>query len=270
MANLQGPRKSTQGLQQAIISLNPSNLYMKRDPRSTDRAEIGTWLFNSVNKSAWYLGSITGGVSNWLQVTTSSGTGTFTGLSVTGLTTLVGPTYINYLGANDTYIGNSADTSAVYLKAGTGNMVIDGAPSTQIHIGQSLTTGIINIGGTSQTGTFTIAGGDAAQTINIANSSTGIKTVNIASGTVANVVNIGSITGAATTNIYGGTGGIGLVADYLELANLVRIYTGSGAPDNGLALAAGYLYINTAPTGALDRMFIATGPGAWTNFTTAA
>ena len=50
----------------------------------------------------------------------------------------------------------------------------------------------------------------------------------------------------------------------LVLPGPVNIYTGAGDPANGLAIQAGDMYIRTNPTGANDRLWIATGAGAWT------
>lgn len=52
----------------------------------------------------------------------------------------------------------------------------------------------------------------------------------------------------------------------INLPGPIQIITGAGVPGAGLALNAGDLYINTTPTGANDRLFIATGAGAWTFF----
>lgn len=150
MANLQGPRKSTQGLQQAIISLNPENLYMKRNPRSTDRAEIGTWLFNTAASTAWFLPSITGGVSNWMQVETGGSTGSFAALTSTGATTLA------TTGASVNTFGNVTGATSLALLVGTGGFSVTGVAGSVFTIGTGVTTGSIGIGNALTTGSLTM------------------------------------------------------------------------------------------------------------------
>lgn len=50
----------------------------------------------------------------------------------------------------------------------------------------------------------------------------------------------------------------------------MRIVSGAGAPAGALALVAGDMYIRSDPASAVTRLYIATGPGAWTNVTCAA
>lgn len=140
-----------------------------------------------------------------------------------------------------------------------------------ISIGDSMTTGSINIGGATQIGAIFIGASSASQTISIGNGATNPKTILIGtSGSSANLITMGSVSGAASTEIRAGTAGIYLNAPFVELPGPIFMYTGAGTPGNGLALHAGDVYINTTPTMATDRMFIATGAGAWTNVTCAA
>ena len=77
---------------------------------------------------------------------------------------------------------------------------------------------------------------------------------------------------ASTGDITIGTGDLNIntAGQGINLPGPIQIITGAGVPANGLALHAGDIYCNTTPTGATDRIFVATGVGAWTNVTCAA
>lgn len=59
-------------------------------------------------------------------------------------------------------------------------------------------------------------------------------------------------------------------APFVALPGPVYIYTGAGAPGNGLALHVGDMYINTTAASAVTRLYIATAASTWTNVTCAA
>lgn len=101
-------------------------------------------------------------------------------------------------------------------------------------------------------GNITIATPDAGTALSVSGATTAISAT------------AGDITiGAGDLNI--NTPGQGI-----NLPGPIQIITGAGVPANPLALQAGDMYINTTPTGATDRIFVATGVGAWTNVTCAA
>lgn len=144
----------------------------------------------------------------------------------------------------------------------------------------------VNIANGLDGNVVTIASGDntSAQVVSILNGASGANST-------LNIMNAASTAGTQTVNIMGslatrgGTINIGTGTDHdvniggagssqttinsgiLALPGPIFIYTGSGAPSNLLAVHAGDEYTNLTPTGANDRKFIATGPGAWTNFT---
>jgi hypothetical protein len=99
---------------------------------------------------------------------------------------------------------------------------------------------------------------------------TGTGTAAFAANATDHSTNVGSVTGASATTIQGGTAGITLTAPFVALPGPVYIYTGAGAPGNGLALHVGDMYINTTAASAVTRLYIATAAGAWTNVTCAA
>jgi fibronectin-binding autotransporter adhesin len=60
---------------------------------------------------------------------------------------------------------------------------------------------------------------------------------------------------------------LGTAATMLTLPGPVNIMTGAGAPASGLAVNVGDMYINTGASTTTTRLYIATGAGAWTYFT---
>ncbi len=186
------------GLSQALINEAPVPVQAKRAPTTADIGFLpGTIWVNLVAGTVYILTGVASNLATWLEV--SNGPGSFTTLTSTGATTLA------TTGASVNTFGNTTGATSLSLYAGTGNFLIDGAASTTITVGTSLTTGTISIGGSVQTGTLTIAGGTGAQTINIAAASTGVKTINIGSGAVANVITIGSQTAGAELFLSSGT-----------------------------------------------------------------
>lgn len=239
-------------------------------------ATIGTTLAVGTNLTV-------GGTSVMTGLTTLNG-----GLTVAGATLLNGGTVGIGTDANGntisistgavartTNIGVAGANVQTISIGGTGANVIAIA-NTQtagsLAIGTSMTTGTISIGGTGlQTGTISLAPGTGAQTVNIGTGGTGVKTIHIGDGAIGNIVTVGSTTAAAHTTIKGGTLGVSLNAAYVELVSgPTFIYSGAGAPGNGLAVQAGDLYIRTDPAGATSRIYVATAANTWTNVTCAA
>ena len=255
------------GLSDALPLLAPFPIKANRAPIAADKGyPVGQlWIYSAANE-IYVLTAIANNAANWELLTLAGGAGLFTSLTVSGAIDL------NTTGAAANIIGNNIGAGSLTLLTGTGGFTLDGAAATNYDIGAATIAGTITIGGVgASTGTITIAPGTGAQTVNIAASGTGAKSINIGATGSLNAIEIGSTTGASNTEIKGGTLGVTVNAPFLELINgPVFIYSGAGAPANGLALHAGDLYINTAPTGAADRIFVATGVGAWTNVTCAA
>jgi len=260
---------------------------------------------NSNGVNTWESGSGGSGIFSTLTVnpgptnlsTIGNGAVTIGNSSNTGAVTIaagVGGAAITANG-HAIVIGDTTVASSLALRAGTGNMTLSTSATGTITAGSAAMTGtitlgnstagqIINMGNAVNTGgqTINIASGNSgansavnilngaatagAQTLNIMASGGQAGFVNIANGAAANTVLMGSTTGAASTTLQAGTGGITLTAPFVALPGPVYIYTGAGTPGNPLALHAGDLYVNTTPTGAADRLFIATGVGAWTFF----
>lgn len=118
-------------------------------------------------------------------------------------------------------IGSVTGAAKVDILVGTGDFLLDGAATSDMIVGTSLTSGIIKVGGTAQTGTMTfgdssgvniveVGAGEGATTVNIAGGATAAKAVNIAVGAVANVIIMGSVSGAASISQLVGTGNFSL------------------------------------------------------------
>lgn len=290
------------GLTNALPNLAPYPIQAKRAPTTADTGyAIGTiWVEPALN-AVYILASVVNSQAEWVSV--SGGSGDFTSLTVNpGPTNITGLTNINVNGTGNTNIGSGTNSGDVTIGNAADNgfvdivspaLALDSAAAGLISIGASLTTGsisigsnemttgLITIGSTTQTGlgyislgisdatnTVFIASGTGNSTVNIANAASAHNTVAIASAATISTVTIGSTTSSSTTTINGGTGGIVHDAPFTALPGPVYIYTGSGAPNNALALHTGDLYINTTAATTTTRLYIATGAGAWTYFTT--
>ena len=280
-------------------SVFPRPIKANRDPvNGQDTAEIGQVLVNIVTGTPWMY------VQNnvWIQLEGAGGGGVFSTLTVNP-----GPTNLSTVGNGAVNIGNAANTGAITVTSGTGNVsfIIGGnvlnlgadAAANVVNLGsatagslttirggngtgvgasaiiiQSGNTGDIQVGGVNQTGTVYIGPNTTTGPINIGGIGAGTGTISIGVGTAARSINIG--TGAVANLITIGSATAGnittLASTITALPGPVYIYTGAGAPAGGLALHTGDLYINTTAASATTRMYIATGVGAWTNFTMAA
>lgn len=127
----------------------------------------------------------------------------------------------NSAAAHTVTIGSVTGAASLDLLVGTGNFSLDGAATSDLIVGASLTSGIITIGGTAQTGTMTlgdssgtnivqIGAGEGATTVAIAGGATAAKVVDIATGAIDNLVTIGTVTGAAQLDLLCGTGNFSL------------------------------------------------------------
>jgi len=236
-------------------------------------------------------GAVTiGNATNTGAITMSVGTGNFA-VNGNGNTIHIGTD----AAANGIVLGTTTNGATMFIAGGNGTgvgsaaIIMSTAAAGDIEIGTPTHTGTIYLGTSTAGDTVNIANGvnAGAQTVNISsgasgansivniltgNGTAGTQTANIVTGTRAGAVNIG--TGAAAHQITIGNANAGnlttLASPITALPGPVYIYTGAGAPANGLALHVGDLYINTTAATAATRMYIATAAGAWTNVTCAA
>jgi len=99
-------------------------------------------------------------------------------------------------------IGNETGASALNLKAGTGNIDIQGVAATTITIGDAAQTGAITIGASTATMTdLSLGTGVGAHTIHIGDG-----------GTAAQTVTIGSTSSTSAVTVQAGTGDLALTS----------------------------------------------------------
>lgn len=98
--------------------------------------------------------------------------------------------------------GNETGASSLALKAGTGNITMDGVAGTTITIGDAAQTGTVSLGASTANMTLDIGTGTGVHTINIATGGTGADVVAIGGGVGTLAIDTGdwdiSTTGAMT------------------------------------------------------------------------
>lgn len=187
--------------------------------------------------------------------------------------------------ASDTTVGAVNPAVFQMTKSRAGGVVVSGDQlGTILFTGNDGTTQITAAAITS-TSTGTVAANRVASTLGFWThpNSTGANALRMTVSSAGNVVINAPDSGVGLTVTAGGTtvtlGDVTLTngnvvlstaATKLILPGPVDIKSGAGVPANGLALHAGDFYTNTTPTGATDRLFVATGVGTWTNVTCAA
>lgn len=272
------PMNVAYSLNQPLSTIFPLPIVSKRSPNMNDRAQIGQLWVNVLTNAAFVLTSITNANSIWSDVT--GGSGSFTNLVVSGSAT-IGTTLT---------VGTGITLTTGNITASSGNISASG--SVTGGTGVTATTGniVASSGNMSASGTITAGTGITSTTGNIVATAGAVNagtTMTAGTGITATTGNIVATAGAvnAGTTMTAGTGltvttGNATISTGdliingtgagVELPGPVLISSGAGSPSAGLATAAGDLYINTTPTGATDRLFVATGAGTWTNVTCAA
>jgi len=177
--------------------------------------------------------------------------------------------------------GTGASTGAVSIAPGTAAQTVNIANAAgvkTINIANGISGNDVNVANGANTSAQVVdiasgaSGADSVVNILAGNGTAGTQTANVMTGTRAGVVNISTGAAAHVTTIGSSTAGnrTVLASPITQLPGPVYVYTGAGAPANGLALHIGDLYIRTDAGGATERMYIATAAGAWTNVTCAA
>lgn len=286
-------RNTLYGYPNPQAGLQQEPLVMQRAPTTSDLAEPGTiWVWAN-GSAAWvFAGIFENSLPLWINI--GGGEGQFADLIVYGETDLLGDTNIAAgplamtvdIGtgsgvANTINIGNTASTTTINgtlsIVPGTNTLNIgaDAAANTT-NISTGAAAKVLNLGSTNTTSSTAIRGGSngisilsGTGTIGIATDATA-ETINVATGAGVKATTVGSTNSTSSTTVQAGTAGITLTAPFVALPGPVYIYTGAGAPSNGLALHVGDLYINTTAASASTRMYIATAASTWTNITCAA
>ena len=242
-----------------LDSLPLPTLVYNRPPTNMDYGiPSQQWLDTSVIPSVmYYMSNNAAGLYNWVLLETSGSGGVFSSLTVTpGPISLTGTTTINTSGSAVTTIGTGG-TGAVHIGNATGNTSVTGTLSATGTISSSAgsVTAFLGVTGASVTATS----GDITATLGNIAASNGTVT-----GDTGVIATTGNIT-ATDGNVVLSTAGT-----YISMPGPVFIYSGAGAPANGLALHVGDMYINTTAASATTRLYIATAASTWTNVTCAA
>lgn len=245
------------GLTQALITEAPAPILAKRAPTVHDiKWALGQLWINVPSNTAYVLTSIVSNSATWLQIEASGGTGVFSSLTVTpGPISLTGTTNINTTGAAVTTIGTGG-TGAVNIGNATGNTSVTGTLSA---------TGTISSSAGSVTAFLAVIG--ASVTATSGNITATLGDIAASNGTVTGDTGLIATTGNITAT--DGNVVLSTAGTYISMPGPVFIYSGAGAPSNGLALHAGDMYIRTDPAGATSRLYIATAASTWTNVTCA-
>jgi hypothetical protein len=181
-------------------------------------------------------------------------------------------------------IGSATNAGAEIINVGPGGFALNGNGNTVL-IADDNTANQVTLGSVTAGALTTIQGGNGTG-LGVAAIFLGAAPAgDIQIGTVAQTgtIYLGPSTAGASVDIGTGAGATHITVGHATAGNIttlaspitalpgpVYIYTGAGAPANGLALHVGDLYINTTAATAVTRMYIATAAGVWTNFTCAA
>ncbi len=172
------------GLNNALQTLYPEDIFADQAPSSNDIAELGTfWVYNNQVYKLTSSGT-------WTQLANQSGSGTFSALTVVGTTSLTGATSINANGLGFTLaagtgpvniatsgntaitIGNTTGTTAIAINSSSSGIVLNSNSTGRINIvsatATSATTTVVNnslVGSSTITGLTTASGSTAVITL---------------------------------------------------------------------------------------------------------
>lgn len=139
------------GLSQPLNLEAPIPRVVKRAPTGADKAPIGQMWVLSATNTVYILTSIVNNVANWINL--AGGAGVFTSLTVNP-----GPTNLSTVGVGAVSIGNAANTGAITITSGTGNINLVGGGNT-INIGSDAAANLVNIGSLTGAASTTISSG---------------------------------------------------------------------------------------------------------------
>lgn len=282
--------KQAYGVGNPIFGVQQKPIVAEIDP-GNQKAELGTLWINKTSNAFWVLTSVVAGVANWTN--SAGGAGVFTSITVApgDITVVDGNINVNIgsiSAGGDITAGNAITAQAGDIVATLGDIA---APSGNLALGndsisdaganilftKSRAAGIITSG--DGLGTILFGGNDGVSPFEGGAGMTVISTGTIGVGRVPAFMVFATTPDAVSAPqdrvIIPADGGMTIetpttaTSPYLTLGT-IKIYTGAGAPANGLAIEAGDLYIRTDPAGATSRMYIATAANAWTNVTCAA
>jgi len=238
---------SAVGLGKTFIKVFAPPIVSRRNPTTRDKAQLGQMWVNRTTGITYILSAISANSYTWYAVAQAAASYTAAGALVAGTTLVVGTT-----ATIGTGLTVSAGGAAI-----TGNSTVTGSLSatTSVASGTTLTAGTsLAVTTSAVIGTnLTLTAGNLLLSAGNATLTNGNLVITAGNATLTN----GELT-------------ISTAAKGITLPGAVRIMTGAGAPANGLATAIGCIYIRTDAAAAAERIYIATGVGAWSNVTCAA
>ena len=132
-------------------------------------------------------------------------------------------------------IGNETGATALNLKAGTGNIDIQGVAATTITIGDAAQTGTIGLGVSTADMTLNLGTGAGVHTINIGTGGTGADVITIG----GNVGTLAIDTGDWDISTTGAMTGIGAITSDGAIATTSSVKSSSASAGIGYATGAG-------------------------------
>src|SRR6185369_10607150 len=220
---------SAYGVGDNLIPLAPLPIIARRDPTTSDLAQLGTMWDNELTGAVWILSSISANSANWA---TSAVSGNVVALSV-----------------DITTGGLTIDAGALGIDVGAGAFTVDNSGNTVVNN--------LTIGGTlTFTGTLNLV---SAAEIIIESTFNGAPSILLeANGGAAEQIAISSLQGTSATSIdiASTSGGVAL-ASGLNSATALSLTAGGGG---GIALVAGAAGISVAATN--GAVAITSGTGA--------
>lgn len=255
MATKRSRTQTTYGWPQPLDN-SPGYFYADRAPTSADSGNIGVIWIDQTGNKAYILTSVVAGVSAWAIAETTSGSATFSSLTVNGPTDLNGAlTVASGTGA----INISADAAATAVNIATGagaKTLIMGSTNTTSSTAIRSGSGALSL--TSTNGAMSLASGTGAMNISADAAAT---TVNLATGAAVKTLTIGSTNTTSSTAIQSGSGALSLTSTN----GAMSLASGTGALNIGADAAAKAITIGngTVATG------IALEAGANSSFVTA-
>lgn len=257
------------GLSQALLDIPSKPIVARRNPTTSDRAQLGQCWVNTVGGTVFFLTSISAGSYSWYEAAQITASVTTTGAIVAGTTLTVGTGLTVTLGGADV-TGDSEFTGDIDV---TGDVDITG---------QLLLTGdLILIGGVDING----AGGEPTEiSTGTGDITIGNKTGSMALAASSCTMDLADDAGASYVSIKNDTGDVkfivtslGDVAATLFDAPTLRVASGNtatsplitcGSDAPTASVAKGSLYIRLDGSTTNDRLYIATdNAGTWTSVT---
>lgn len=174
------PKQNSYGFPAPYSVLPNPPIIAKRAPTSHDIGyPLGqVWIYSASN-AAYILVSIASNSATWNLLESSGGSGVFTTLNVSGLSTL-----------------------AALTQTGTANINTSGSAATNIGTGSN--SGVVTIGNSASTGIDILVGSGGFALDGNGNA------VAIANDAAANIVTLGSTTASASLTLQAGTGATGI------------------------------------------------------------